>query len=63
MVHGLSCSEACGWDLPGSGMEPVSPALTGGFFTTESGNSFREALKLFNFLITSFVGLQRNNPG
>ena len=23
------------WDLPGSGMEPVSPALTGGFFTTE----------------------------
>ena len=23
------------WDLPGSGIEPVSPALTGGFFTTE----------------------------
>ena len=36
VVHGLSCSEACGWDLPRSGMEPVSPALTGGFFTTES---------------------------
>ena len=23
------------WGLPGSGMEPVSPALAGGFFTTE----------------------------
>ena len=24
------------WDLPRSGMEPISPAFTGGFFTTES---------------------------
>ena len=23
------------WDLPGSGIEPVSPALAGGFFATE----------------------------
>ena len=23
------------WDLPGSGMEPTSPAPAGGFFTTE----------------------------
>ena len=23
-------------DLPGSGIEPVSPALAGGFFTTET---------------------------
>ena len=23
------------WDLPGPGFEPVSPALAGGFFTTE----------------------------
>ena len=23
------------WDLPGSGIEPVFPALAGGFFTTE----------------------------
>ena len=29
--HGLSCM----WDLPGSGIELVSPALRGGFFTTE----------------------------
>ena len=25
----------CVWDLPGSGIDPVSPALAGGFFTTE----------------------------
>ena len=24
------------WDLLGPGIEPMSPALTGGFFTTES---------------------------
>jgi len=24
------------WDLPHPGMEPVSPALAGGFFTVES---------------------------
>ena len=30
VVHGLSCSPAM-WDLPGPGLEPVSPALAGGF--------------------------------
>ena len=34
MVHGLSLSMGM-WNLPGSGIEPVSPALAGGFFTTE----------------------------
>ena len=34
------------WDLPGSGIKPVSPALAGGFFNTESpgkprGHSWR----------------------
>jgi hypothetical protein len=33
VVHGLSCSGM--WDLSGSGIETVSPALAGGFFTTE----------------------------
>ena len=23
------------WDLPGTGIEPLTPALAGGFFTTE----------------------------
>ena len=33
MAHGLSCSAARG-NLPGPGLEPVSPALAGGFLTT-----------------------------
>ena len=28
LLHGL-------WDIPGSGIEPISSALAGGFFTTE----------------------------
>ena len=27
------------WDLPGPGLEPVSPALAGGFLTTEPPGS------------------------
>ena len=34
VVHGLSCSRACGI-LPESGIEPTSPALAGEFFTTK----------------------------
>ena len=33
MVHGLSCSVACG-NLPRPGHKPVCPALAGGFLTT-----------------------------
>ena len=32
-VHRLSCTAACG-NLPRRGIEPVSPALTGGFLST-----------------------------
>ena len=35
MAHGLSGSSACGVFLDQGWMEPVSPALAGGFFTTE----------------------------
>ena len=31
---GLSCPEACGILVPLPGIEPMSPALEGGFFTT-----------------------------
>ena len=35
VAHGPRCSVACGvWDFPGPGLEPVSPALAGGFLTT-----------------------------
>ena len=40
VVHGLSCSEICG--LPGSGIESMSPALAGGFFTTEAPGKPKE---------------------
>ena len=33
MAHGLSCSTGM-WDLPATALEPVSPALAGGFLTT-----------------------------
>ena len=33
VAHGLSCSHGM-WDLPGLGLEPVFPALAGGFLTT-----------------------------
>ena len=32
-AHRLSCSMACG-NLPGPGIEPVSPALAGGFLSS-----------------------------
>ena len=33
------------WELPGSGIEPISPALVGGLFTTEPPG---EALSLLS---------------
>ena len=34
------------WDLPGSGIEPLSPVLAGGFFTTEPPRKFTYNLNL-----------------
>ena len=39
------------WDLPGPGLKLVSPALTGGFFTTEP---LGEPL-LYDFLKVKFI--------
>ena len=39
-AHRLNCAEACGILVPGPGIEPASPASTGGFLTTgPSGKS------------------------
>ena len=44
MPHGM-------WDLPGPGIEPMSPALEGGFFTTEPpGKSLDSEFRKFLFL-------------
>ena len=38
------------WDLPGPGLEPISPALAGGFLTTEPrGKSLLFCFVLFCF--------------
>ena len=47
MSTGFSSRDAwaellCGiWDLPGLGVDPMSPALAGRFFTTEHSYSFK----------------------
>ena len=49
MVQELSGSAACR-NLPGSGVEPVSPALVGGLFTTEPpGEAFSLLLYSLSF--------------
>ena len=56
MAHGLSCSTAM-WDLPGPGLEPVSPALAGGFPTTAPPGKSLEGY----FLKTISLVLQLNS--
>ena len=42
VARGLSCAAACGILVPRPGIEPASPALEGGFFTTELPGEFPE---------------------
>ena len=56
--HRLSCPEACGILIPGPGIEPVSPALQGGFLTT--GLSGKPKAVLFIWERSLFLkGLQK----
>ena len=43
------------WDLPGPGLEPVSPALAGGFLTTEPPGKSQHA----DFLIYPMENLSQ----
>ena len=53
-AHGLSCSGH--WDLPGPGIKPMSPALAGGFFTTEPpGTSLLVAILVLHLSNHCFV--------
>ena len=53
MEHGLKL--LCGmWDLPGAGVEPVSPALAGRFLTTASPG--KSLIYPFNYAL-----IQRGN--
>ena len=49
MVRGLSCPVACGILVPQPGIEPASPALEGGFFTT--GPPGKSLISIINLLL------------
>ena len=53
---GKWASLLCGmWDLPGLGLEPMSPALAGGFLTTvPPGKSLSLIFVVYHFLFYSF---------
>ena len=42
-------------DLPGPGMEPTSPALAGGFFTTEPPGEPCCFLEIFKIFVYAFI--------
>ena len=45
------------WDLPGSGIESVSPALAGGFFTTEPSGKPNVVVSSIDYLICERCGV------
>ena len=48
------------WDLPGPGIEPVPPALVGGFFTTEPpGNPCINFSKEMNYFSVEIIIISR----
>ena len=49
------------WDLPGPGLEPVSPALAGGFLTTAPPGKPQESLSCFSFCFTSVYASLTNS--
>ena len=44
------------WDLPGRGLEPVSPALAGGFLTTAPPEKSQSAFFITKFLQSCLGG-------
>ena len=55
--YGLSCAETCGWDLPRSGIEPMPPALAGGFLPLSHQESEAPLLFLFCLSLSSQKGI------
>ena len=50
-LHGM-------WDLPRPGIKPMSPALAGGFFTTEPPGKSQCLISLIHFGYSLFLQLQ-----
>ena len=47
LLHGM-------WDLPGPGLEPVSPALAGGFLTTAPPRKYQKCMFLYEIMENEF---------
>ena len=75
MVHGLSCSMACGILVPRPGIEPMSSALQGGFSTTgyqwkspcanfcvEICFQFSLPVEMLGRMVTLFIHLKNCQP-
>ena len=63
-VHGISQARILEWatisfsgDLPSPGIEPLSPALAGGFFTAEPPGKPQQQ-QLFIYLFLAALGLR-----
>ena len=54
-AQGLVAPAACGILVPWPGFEPVSPALVGGFLTTEPPGKSLQRITLRHLLVTSVV--------
>ena len=62
LAHRLSCSIACGILIPRPGVEPVSPALAGGFLSTgPPRKSLETVLSLVCEQVLPYTDL--NSPG
>ena len=55
VAHGLSCPAACGNLVPRPRIEPASPALEGGFFTTGQPGESLPIHVLLPFLTSSLM--------
>ena len=61
VVHGLSCSEHM-WDLPRPGIKPMSPALAGGFLTTEPQGKSQYHTVLITVTLLYYLKSERVMP-
>ena len=52
MAHRLSCPAECGILVPQPGIEPMSPALEGGFFMSGPPGKSQEFLRVLEKFIT-----------
>ena len=62
VLPGLSCLSACGILVPSPGIEPLSPALQGGFLTTGPPVDHQKSLLLCFLINRLYNGLLHSAP-